>query len=163
MHNLVLVLLLPTYKIWQLQMSMVRKVTITGIFLLGGLVSIVGIIRIHFFTQAYASMETQPTFTDRTCKPSHKRIPDAYGGFQNANLNFRDLFRDFLLAYHRGPRWCAQRMPPDSPSCPGAPYEQFFLHSPPRLGRKTPPIMYSNTRSQQSPPRLHGRTPELEG
>ncbi|KAI1384974.1 uncharacterized protein F4822DRAFT_379315 [Hypoxylon trugodes] len=48
-----LVLLLPVYKTWQLKMKFTRKVVIVCIFLLGGLVSIVGIIRIHFLTQIY--------------------------------------------------------------------------------------------------------------
>ncbi|KAI0194213.1 hypothetical protein F4808DRAFT_464518 [Astrocystis sublimbata] len=48
-----LILLLPVYKVWQLQMSLSRKLTLIGIFLLGILVSIVGLIRIGFLTQIY--------------------------------------------------------------------------------------------------------------
>ncbi|OTB02203.1 hypothetical protein M426DRAFT_13783 [Hypoxylon sp. CI-4A] len=50
------VLLLPIHKIWQLQMPLSRKISIVCIFLLGGLVSIVGIIRIHFLTQVYHAL-----------------------------------------------------------------------------------------------------------
>lgn len=61
-----LVLFLPVYKIWQLQMSTERKIIIICMFLLGGLVSIVGIIRIHFFTQVFSALEVQMQFTDTT-------------------------------------------------------------------------------------------------
>ncbi|KAK4109438.1 hypothetical protein N656DRAFT_847794 [Canariomyces notabilis] len=52
-----LVLLLPLYKVWQLQMPLARKIMIMGIFLLGILVSVVGLVRIHFLTQIYAVLE----------------------------------------------------------------------------------------------------------
>ncbi|KAI0897737.1 hypothetical protein F4806DRAFT_507575 [Annulohypoxylon nitens] len=55
-----LVLLLPIYKVWQLQMPMERKLMIVGIFLLGGLVSVVGLIRIHYLTQVYGVLESSP-------------------------------------------------------------------------------------------------------
>ncbi|KUI72793.1 hypothetical protein VM1G_08431 [Cytospora mali] len=61
-----LVLFLPVYKIWQLQMSTARKVVIICMFLLGGLVSIVGIIRIHFLTQVYDALEVELQFADTT-------------------------------------------------------------------------------------------------
>ncbi|KAJ8133005.1 hypothetical protein O1611_g618 [Lasiodiplodia mahajangana] len=48
-----LVLLLPVYKVWRLQLSRSRRILIIGIFLLGVLVSIVGLIRIGFLTQIY--------------------------------------------------------------------------------------------------------------
>ncbi|KAI4868212.1 hypothetical protein F4820DRAFT_411185 [Hypoxylon rubiginosum] len=60
-----LVLLLPIYKTWQLQIPFARKAMIVGIFLLGGLVSIVGIIRIHFLTQIYYVLDNGPQ-TDTT-------------------------------------------------------------------------------------------------
>ncbi|KAI0841504.1 hypothetical protein F5Y06DRAFT_259662 [Hypoxylon sp. FL0890] len=52
-----LVLFLPIYKTWQLQMPSTRKVMIMCIFLLGGLVSIVGIIRIHCLTKIYSALD----------------------------------------------------------------------------------------------------------
>ncbi|KAF4628350.1 hypothetical protein G7Y89_g9801 [Cudoniella acicularis] len=55
-----LVLFLPIYKIKQLQMPFSRKIMIPCIFLLGGLVSIVGIIRIHFLTQVYNVLNDSP-------------------------------------------------------------------------------------------------------
>ncbi|XDG02261.1 hypothetical protein ABKA04_001876 [Annulohypoxylon sp. FPYF3050] len=55
-----LVLLLPIYKVWQLPMPTGRKLMVVGIFLLGGLVSVIGIIRIHFLTQVYGVLESSP-------------------------------------------------------------------------------------------------------
>ncbi|KAI1645953.1 uncharacterized protein F4817DRAFT_342065 [Daldinia loculata] len=57
------ILFLPIYKIWLLQMPFARKALIICIFLLGGLVSIVGIIRIHFLTQIHSDSE-DPTEVD---------------------------------------------------------------------------------------------------
>ncbi|KAI1162527.1 hypothetical protein F5B18DRAFT_623305 [Nemania serpens] len=45
-----LVLILPVYKVWGLQMVLCRKVPLIGIFLLGILVSIVGLIRLKYLT-----------------------------------------------------------------------------------------------------------------
>ncbi|KAI0109792.1 hypothetical protein F4814DRAFT_461044 [Daldinia grandis] len=59
------ILFLPVYKVWLLQMPFARKSLIICIFLLGGLVSIVGIIRIHFFTQIYSAIE-DPIEVDTT-------------------------------------------------------------------------------------------------
>ncbi|KAI1211426.1 uncharacterized protein F4807DRAFT_459003 [Annulohypoxylon truncatum] len=55
-----LVLLLPIHKVWQLQMSITRKTMIICIFLLGGLVSVVGLIRIHYLTKVYEVLEASP-------------------------------------------------------------------------------------------------------
>ncbi|KAI2610222.1 uncharacterized protein GGS25DRAFT_531127 [Hypoxylon fragiforme] len=55
-----LVLLLPVYKVWQLQMPITRKALVTGIFLLGSLVSIAGIIRTHFLAQVYDVLTEAP-------------------------------------------------------------------------------------------------------
>ncbi|ROW16865.1 hypothetical protein VPNG_01759 [Cytospora leucostoma] len=56
----VMILLLPIYKTSQLQMPLTRKIQVIGIFLLGGLVSIVGIIRIHFGTQVFNVLDSSP-------------------------------------------------------------------------------------------------------
>ncbi|KAG8165767.1 hypothetical protein KVR01_004319 [Diaporthe batatas] len=61
-----LVLILPIYKIWQLQMSTARKIMVMFIFLLGGLVSIVGIIRIHYLTEVYDILEVDLELADTT-------------------------------------------------------------------------------------------------
>ncbi|KAI1186290.1 hypothetical protein F5B17DRAFT_404533 [Nemania serpens] len=45
-----LVLTLPIYKVWGLQMALGRKVPLIGIFLLGFLVSIIGVIRLKYLT-----------------------------------------------------------------------------------------------------------------
>ncbi|KAF7894133.1 hypothetical protein EAF00_007647 [Botryotinia globosa] len=61
-----LVLFLPAYEVKKLQMPLSRKILIIGIFCLGGLVSIVGVVRIHFLTTIYAflySSHTQPDIT----------------------------------------------------------------------------------------------------
>lgn len=50
MLSLVLVLTLPIYKVWGLQMALGRKVPLIGIFLLGFLVSIIGVIRLKYLT-----------------------------------------------------------------------------------------------------------------
>ncbi|MCJ1369980.1 hypothetical protein MMC20_001192 [Loxospora ochrophaea] len=54
-----LILILPVYNIWKLQMPLHRKLAIIGIFLLGGLVTITGIIRLHFFTLIYSSLKSK--------------------------------------------------------------------------------------------------------
>ncbi|KAI1108086.1 hypothetical protein F5Y14DRAFT_117777 [Nemania sp. NC0429] len=56
-----LVLLLPVYKVWKLQLPLTRKIAIIGIFLLGVLVSIVGLIRIGFLTQIYNVLSDSTT------------------------------------------------------------------------------------------------------
>lgn len=65
------ILLLPIYNVWQLQMPIHRKLAVIGIFLLGGLVTITGIIRLHFLTLAYASLKDplkDTLFNDISCK-----------------------------------------------------------------------------------------------
>ncbi|KAI0380168.1 hypothetical protein F5Y04DRAFT_289700 [Hypomontagnella monticulosa] len=52
-----LVLLLPIYKIRKLQMPFARKVMIACIFLLGSLVSFMGLIRIYYSTKIYHCLE----------------------------------------------------------------------------------------------------------
>ena len=48
-------------------MPVYRRLAVIGIFLLGGLVTITGIMRLHFFTLAYASLK-DPLFNDVSCK-----------------------------------------------------------------------------------------------
>ena len=62
-----LILMLPMYNVWKLQMPTHRKVAVISIFLLGGLVTVTGIIRLHFLTLTYASLE-YPLFNDISCK-----------------------------------------------------------------------------------------------
>lgn len=64
--SLVLVLLLPVYKVWRLQMPQTRRIVVICIFLFGGLVSVVGIIRIHFLTQILSILDDSPE-ADTTC------------------------------------------------------------------------------------------------
>ncbi|KAF7959548.1 hypothetical protein EAE96_001164 [Botrytis aclada] len=62
----VLVPFLPTYEVKKLQMPLSRKILIIGIFCLGGLFSIIGVVRIHFLTTIYAflySSHPQPEIT----------------------------------------------------------------------------------------------------
>ena len=51
-----LILLLPIYKVQKLQMQLKRKLAIIGIFGLGALVTITGIIRLHFVILVYAPL-----------------------------------------------------------------------------------------------------------
>lgn len=96
---LVLVLILPIYKTWQLQMSIARKILIMFIFLLGGLVSIVGIIRIHYLTEVYDILEVQLELVDTTCMQPHNWSSEEVW-LQNADTILRDLFPSLLLANH---------------------------------------------------------------
>ncbi|KAI9787990.1 MAG: hypothetical protein M1816_007294 [Peltula sp. TS41687] len=57
------ILALPSYNVWRLQMPTARKVAVLGIFLLGGLVTVTGIIRLHYVTRAYNALKN-PRFTD---------------------------------------------------------------------------------------------------
>ena len=61
-----LILLLPIYNVWKLQMRTRHKVAVVGLFLLGGFTTITGIIRLHFLTYAFASLR-DPLFNDVTC------------------------------------------------------------------------------------------------
>ncbi|KAI1764204.1 hypothetical protein GGR53DRAFT_520511 [Hypoxylon sp. FL1150] len=55
-----LVLAIPIYKTWQLQMPLPQKAAILCIFLMGGLVSIAGIIRICLLCQIYSTLDDSP-------------------------------------------------------------------------------------------------------
>ena len=49
-----LILLLPVYKVQKLQMPLKQKLAVIGIFGLGALVTITGIIRLHFVIRVKA-------------------------------------------------------------------------------------------------------------
>ena len=51
-----LILLLPIYKVQKLQMPLQQKLAVIGIFGLGALVTIMGIIRLHFTVRATAPL-----------------------------------------------------------------------------------------------------------
>ena len=51
-----LILLLPIYKVQKLQMRLRRKLAVVGIFGLGALVAITGIIRLHFDLLEFAPL-----------------------------------------------------------------------------------------------------------
>ena len=51
-----LIVLLPIYKVQKLQLPLQRKLAVIGIFGLGTLVTIAGIIRLHFVIQADAPL-----------------------------------------------------------------------------------------------------------
>lgn len=65
--NAGLILLLPVYNVWKLQMRTRRKIAVVGIFLLGGFTTITGIIRLHFLNYAFAALG-EPLFADVACK-----------------------------------------------------------------------------------------------
>lgn len=96
---LVLVLILPIYKTWQLQMSTARKILIMFLFLLGGLVSVVGIIRIHYLTEVYDILGVGLELVDTTCMQPHNWSSEGVW-LQNADTILRDLFTSLLLANH---------------------------------------------------------------
>ena len=62
-----LILLLPVYNVWKLQLRTPQKITVIGLFFLGGFTTITGIIRLHFLTYAYASLK-HPLFDDVACR-----------------------------------------------------------------------------------------------
>lgn len=68
------ILLLPIPNVWKLQMSTRQKVTVVGIFFLGAFTTITGIIRLHFVTEAYASLDEQVFFNDIYCQ-SYPQFP----------------------------------------------------------------------------------------
>ena len=51
-----LIILLPIYKVQKLQMPLQQKLAVIGIFGLGTLVTITGIIRLQFVIQAHAAL-----------------------------------------------------------------------------------------------------------
>lgn len=121
---LVLVLLLPIYKLWTLHMPLNRRLSVIFIFLLGGLVSLVGIIRIHFLTQIYSVL---------TPASQHKRIASVAGADTTCKLFliskfgcgplmagwhefFRDICAGILLDHHRDKCRYLVCMPPHSPT-----------------------------------------------
>ena len=71
---LVLILSLPVYHVWKLQMPTKRKLCVIGIFLLGGLVTITGIIRLYYIQQTYALFR-HPLWDDVTCMSSREVNP----------------------------------------------------------------------------------------
>ena len=53
-----LILLMPIYIVWNLQMPIQRRLAVIGIFGLGALVTIAGIVRLHYFIRTYHSNKT---------------------------------------------------------------------------------------------------------
>ena len=62
-----LILILPIYNVWKLQMRTRHKIAVIGLFLLGGFTTITGILRLHFLSFAFASPQNFP-FDDLACK-----------------------------------------------------------------------------------------------
>ena len=62
-----MILVLPVYNVWKLQMRTRHKLAVIAIFLLGGFTTITGIIRLHFLTFAFGSLR-DPLFSDVTCE-----------------------------------------------------------------------------------------------
>lgn len=78
-------------------MSTARKILIMCNVLLGGLVSIVGIIQIHYLTEVYDILELQLELVDTTCMQPHDwSSQDVW--LQDADTILRDLFTSLLLA-----------------------------------------------------------------
>lgn len=62
-----MILILPIYNVWKLQMRTRHKISVIAIFFLGGFTTITGIMRLHFLTYAFSSLR-DPLFSDVTCK-----------------------------------------------------------------------------------------------
>jgi hypothetical protein len=69
----VAILALPVYNVWKLQMPKARKLAVIGIFLLGTLVIITGIVRLAYVIEAFHALETEAT-ADGTCKSMQFRL-----------------------------------------------------------------------------------------
>ncbi|KAI4212892.1 MAG: hypothetical protein LQ351_004417 [Letrouitia transgressa] len=93
-----LILLLPVYNVWKLQMRTPQKIVVTGLFLLGGFTTVTGIIRLHFLQYAYASLK-QPTFNDVTYNYApafYWSIIETNAGILSACLpTLRPIFKDY--------------------------------------------------------------------
>lgn len=73
--NLGLILLLPVYKVKKLRMPVQRKLAVTGIFGLGALVTITGIIRLRVVIVADASPKEALTHgSSRTIRPGNQHL-----------------------------------------------------------------------------------------
>ncbi|MCJ1345873.1 hypothetical protein MMC31_004082 [Peltigera leucophlebia] len=94
-----LILLLPIYNVWQLQMPLHRKIAVICIFLLGGLVTITGIIRLHFLTLAYNSLEDH-LFND----VSYSYGPAFYWSIIETNVGILSACLPTLRPLYRGYR-----------------------------------------------------------
>jgi hypothetical protein len=64
---IVLVLVIPIYKVWKLQMPLRRKIAVIIIFALGSFVLVTGVIRLKLLIGVYGALE-DPTWRDLTCK-----------------------------------------------------------------------------------------------
>jgi hypothetical protein len=69
----VAILTLPVYNVWKLKMPKGRKIAVIGIFLLGTLVIVTGIVRLIYVIDAFAALEQSAT-ADGTCKHSDNPI-----------------------------------------------------------------------------------------
>ena len=69
---IVLILSLPVYNVWKLQMPVTRKLAVISIFLLGGFVVVAGIVRFVFLVNAFTALEDP--HDDVSC-----RSPKFYG------------------------------------------------------------------------------------
>jgi hypothetical protein len=70
---IVAILTLPVYNVWKLKMPKGRKIAVIGIFLLGTLVIITGIVRLIYVIDAFSALEQSAT-ADGTCKHSDSPI-----------------------------------------------------------------------------------------
>jgi hypothetical protein len=67
---LVIVIVVPIYNVWQLQMPLRRKIGVCLIFALGGFVIIAGIVRMVYLIETYSILKT-PIWYDYSCKSRH--------------------------------------------------------------------------------------------
>lgn len=64
--TIVIILALPVYNVFKLQMPTSRKVAVIGIFLLGSLVVVAGIVRLAYVIEAFGALKSPNA--DGTCK-----------------------------------------------------------------------------------------------
>jgi len=66
-YDVVIILVLPWYPVWKLQMPFRRKLSVCAIFLLGGFVVAAGIVRFVYVVKALPNLSSSDF--DYTCKP----------------------------------------------------------------------------------------------
>ena len=91
-----LILLIPIYKVHKLQMPVKRKLAVIGIFALGALVTITGIIRLHYSVRSFASPPFALSSISRKTRSKNRELIS-----RALTSRHRQLLRRRLLVHHR--------------------------------------------------------------
>ena len=102
-----LILLLPVYQVYKLQMPLQRKLAVIGIFGLGALVTITGIVRLRFFALADVPFGLSHEVT-------RIFVPRAMTSSTSTKLVGRQFLRSRRLVNYRGQRWHPECMSADA-------------------------------------------------